>query len=112
MDIVYSSRKLAATMNSQKLTIAKWGDANARKIQQRLLEIRAADSLQDLCTLPQARCHQLVDNRDGQFAVDVKHPFRLVFEPVGNPVPLKPEGGIDTSKIKSVRIIGVEDYHG
>lgn len=59
-----------------------------------------------------ARCHELVADRAGQFAVSVKDPYRLIFEPAGTPVPRTRDGGIDRSKVTKIAIIGVVDYHG
>lgn len=57
------------------------------------------------------RCHELKGNRKGIFAVDLFHPYRLLFEPSGNPVPRKGKGEIDMENVTSIRILGVEDYH-
>jgi proteic killer suppression protein len=72
----------------------------------------AASTLAVLGTLPQARCHELAGDRKGQLAVDLKHPYRLVFRPANNPVPLKPDGGLDWAKVTAVTILEVVDYHG
>lgn len=76
------------------------------------MELRAADTLADIGTLPPARCHQLSGDRAGQFAVDVQHPFRLIFESAHDPVPRKEDGGIDLTRVTAVRILEVTDYHG
>ena len=44
------------------------------------------------------RCHQLSMNREGQYAVDLVHPYRLIFEKV--------DAGIQV-----VMIIEITDYH-
>jgi proteic killer suppression protein len=61
---------------------------------------------------PPERRHELSGNRKGRFAVDLKHPQRLVFEPNHNPLPRGADGGLDLKKINAVTIIEVEDYHG
>ena len=45
------------------------------------------------------------------FAVDLKQPYRLLFEPALIPFPKKEDGSTDLDKITAVRILGVEDYH-
>jgi hypothetical protein len=57
------------------------------------------------------RCHELREDRAGQLSLDLDHPYRLIFEPADNPIPLKPDGGIDWKKVTAIRIIGVEDTH-
>ena len=53
----------------------------------------------------------MIGRRKGEFAVDLKQPFRLVFRPNHDPVPLKTDGGIDLEHITSITIMSVEDYH-
>jgi proteic killer suppression protein len=55
--------------------------------------------------------HQLVGNREGQFSVDLDHPYRLIFYVADSPVPLKADGGADLSKVTTILIQGVEDTH-
>lgn len=76
------------------------------------MELKAADTLADISALPPARCHQLSGDRAGQFAVDVQHPFRLIFEPADDPVPRKEDGGIDLTRVRAIRILEVTDNHG
>lgn len=78
----------------------------------RLSELVAAENLAVMGCLPPARCHELVADRAGQFAVSVRDPYRLIFEPAGTPVPRTRDGGIDRSKVTEIAIIGVVDYHG
>ncbi len=76
------------------------------------MELSAADTLAEISALPSARCHQLIGDRAGQFAVDVQHPFRVIFEPAHDPVPRKEDGGIDLTRVMAIRILEVTDYHG
>ena len=73
--------------------------------------LKASLCLADVPEQKPDRRHELKGNRKGVFAVDLKHPYRLVFEPAENPVPRKEDGGIDCEKIFSIRILRVEDYH-
>jgi proteic killer suppression protein len=57
------------------------------------------------------RCHELAGNRQGQLAVDVKHPQRIVFEPADDPVPRALDGGLDWKRVKRIKIVEVVDYH-
>jgi len=77
----------------------------------RLDDIKGMANLSELMKLPNARCHPLILNRKGQFAVDLDHPYRLVFEPANDPLPKMPDGGLDYEKITLIRILEVIDYH-
>ena len=90
---------------------AKHGKRMAEKIQQRLAELQAAETLADMRDLPGARCHELTDNLAGSLAVDLVHPDRLVFLPDHSPRPELPEGGLDWQKVTKILIKGIGDYH-
>lgn len=71
----------------------------------------AASVLNDIRKLPQARCHELRGDRKGELAVDLDHPYRLIFEVANDPKPTKDNGGLDWLKTTTIRITGIEDYH-
>lgn len=112
MDIKFKTNKLCKKCSSKKEMVKEWGPELAQRLSQRLMEIQAMGSIGELRCLPQARCHQLTGDRDNQFAVDLKHPYRLIFEPYHDPVPLKSDGGFDLFKITAILILEVVDYHG
>jgi hypothetical protein len=56
--------------------------------------------------------HQLTENVDEQFAVDISRNERLVFEVADDPIPRKPDGGIDLERVTEIRVLRIEDYHG
>ena len=58
----------------------------ADKIHQRIDEIHAADTVEMLMEAHIGRCHPLTGNRKGQYAMDLVHPKRLVFEKRGNQI--------------------------
>ncbi|ESU34097.1 hypothetical protein G3A_02845 [Bacillus sp. 17376] len=112
MDIYYTSNKLAKICNDQSLMDRKWGVDNAKKIRRRLNELAAANHLAEIPHTPPPRRHQLTGKKAGQFAVDIQQPQRIIFEPDHDPVPLSEDGGMDLTKITSIIILEVEDYHG
>lgn len=83
----------------------------ARVIMIRLAVLKAARNLGMVPMTPPDRRHQLSANRDEQFAVDLVHPRRLVFEPNHEPLPRRDDGGIDTDQVTAITILDVIDYH-
>ena len=82
-------------------------------MRRRLDELDAAESLEVMRKFPQARCHELKGDRKGQLSVDLDQPYRLIFEPANEPIPRKPDGGLDWTKVNAIRILEVGvDYHG
>ncbi len=112
VEIAFATKKLADACNQEKKGNQSWGVRNANRVRQRLAELRAASCLEEISHLPPPRRHPLHGDREGQFAVDLVHPFRLIFEPAHDPVPRKPDGGIDLAQVTSILVLEVEDYHG
>ena len=108
---IQPSRKMAKTCNSEREMRAKLGVPDAKKLQQRLAELKAAATLDDMRSLPAARCHELTGDRKGQLAVDLVHPRRLIFEPDQTPTPTKDDGGLEWSKVTQIFIVEIVDYH-
>ena len=100
------------TCNDRKLLQAAYGEPNAKKIERRLFELYSVDDLSQIPVNPPARRHLLTGNRAGQFAVVVKEPFRIIFIPMNDPLPILPDGGIDINKVTKIKIIEIGDYHG
>jgi plasmid maintenance system killer protein len=110
LKITFANKKLEKACQKHSLLVKKHGAIRARKLRQRLDDLEAADSLALMRHLP-GRCHQLTGNRAGQFALDLDHPYRLIFGPDHNPIPRKEDDGIDWTAVTAVCIIAVEDYH-
>ena len=77
----------------------------------RLAVLRAAASLAVVPATPPDRAHPLRGDRDGQFTVDLVHPYRLVFEPNHEPLPRTENGGTDAGQVTAIVIVEVTDYH-
>lgn len=110
MDITFRTKKIAKTCNDGKEAIATLGPEQARRLRQRLDDLRAANSLQVMASLP-GRTHELKGDRKGQLSMDLKHPYRLIFVPAANPVPSKEDGGLDWAKVRAVEILEITDTH-
>jgi len=111
MEIHFLSRKMQKLCSSAKHMRGRLGPRNAERLQQRLAELVAAETLHDMRSLQKAHCHELGQDRDGQLAVDLVHPKRLIFEPADRLVPQKPDGGLDWKHVMSITVIEVVDYH-
>ncbi len=108
MHIYFINKRQEKLFNSEKSLTKKFGRRNARIIQQRLLDLNGVSNLSEMRLLP-GRCHRLKGDREGQFALDLEHPKRLIFEPFfENDESSK---NVELVEIKAVVIIGVIDYH-
>ena len=111
MDITFQTRKLEKTFNSAKTLQKKYGYRMAKTIMNRLAVLNAARTLELVPETPPDRRHQLRGERDKQYAVDLVHPYRLIFKPDHEPVPLKDDGGIDIGRVTAITIVEIIDYH-
>ncbi len=107
---MFKNSKFQRDCNDQKLLKKNHGADRAKRIRRRLDQLRDANVLEDMRNLP-GRCHELLQDRAGQLSLDLDHPYQLIFEPANEPIPRKPDGGIDWNQVTSVIILGVEDTH-
>lgn len=108
MQISFETERLAKLCSNSAALDRAYGEVCARRIRQRLQELEAVESLADMVF---GRPHELRGERVGQVSVDLVHPLRLIFRPTTQPPPVRTDGGLDRSKVKSVTIIQVTDPH-
>ena len=89
MKITYKNRSI-----EKVCTIA----SVAEKIQMRIDQIGAADTIEDLVKYRIGRCHFLKGDRKGQYAMDLVHPYRLIFVKTGE-------------EIQIANVMEIVDYH-
>lgn len=112
MEIEFKSKKLKKACNEEASGHREWGQNRARKVGQRLTELRAVANLLEFSKIPGTGFHPLHQNRQGQFAVSLNGNWRLVFLPLENPNSRLPDGSVDLENISGIKILEVEDYHG
>lgn len=98
LEITYKNKKIEKVCTDAKAADRIYGNEMAEKIQMRVAEINAADTVEMMIQFHIGRCHPLTNNRKGQYAVDLVHPYRLIFEKHGN-------------EIQIAYIVEVVDYH-
>ncbi len=112
MEIDFKSKKMMKAFNSEKSLQREYGHEQARFIKNRMSVLSAAPKLADVPVEKPERRHELKGDKKNQFAVDLKQPSRLIFEPNHNPIPTAKDGGIDLKTITAIRILKIEkDYH-
>jgi len=110
MKIYFKTKKRQKHCAEVRVMIKELGQRMSVKLQQRLMELNAADLLEDISHLPPARCHEL-QNRGGVFSVDLEYPYRLLFIPANESTPLTEDGGIDHQQVTEIEVIAIEDTH-
>lgn len=110
MQISFKSNKLKKQLTYPKNLLKSYGQM-AKKINQRIKDLEAAENLAVMRTIPAARCHELTEGRKDEFAVDVSKNYRLIFMADHEPIPIKEDGGKDWDQITHIKIIEIDDYH-
>lgn len=110
MDILFASKKLERLCHDEKIATRTLGAPSARKLRARLDDLIAAANLDYMRKLP-GRFHGLSKERAGQFALDLQGGCRLVFEPANSPLPKRPDGTLELTKVTAIKVVEVGDYH-
>ncbi len=110
MNITFANKKLEKWANNYATAQKKLGNERAKKYHQRLGELFDAESFDELQFLP-GSYHSLKGDRNGQWACNLDHPYRLIFEPAEKPVPTNEHGTPILSEMRVVDIIEIVDYH-
>lgn len=111
MDLLCNNVGLRRVLGDLSVMKRRYGASSAKRLQKRIMELLACETLSEMLDHHGARLHPLKGNRDGQFAVNVDGSRRLILEPSQEPVPRLPDGGVDLSQITSVILVEVADYH-
>ena len=98
MKVEYRNRSIEKVCTIASVAERSYGRQMADKIQLRIDQIKAADTVEQMIQYGIGRCHPLHQNRKNQYAVDLVHPMRLVFEKKGN-------------EIQIANSIEITDYH-
>lgn len=98
MKITYKTRKIEKICTIACEAEKKYGLEMAKKIHQRIDEIDAFDTVEELIQFHIGRCHALKGDRKGHYAMDLIHPYRLVFKKIG-------------CEIQIANVIEIIDYH-
>lgn len=98
MEVKYKTKKLMKICEDAHIATKAYGDKMAIKIQLRIDQIKASNDVIELVTFFIGRCHKLEGDRKGQYAMDLVHPYRLIF-------------CVDESSISIAKIEEIVDYH-
>ncbi len=111
MDVSFGNTGLKRLFDDESKMTRRYGERRSRSLLARLTVLGNAVTLSDVSSRPPERRHQLTGNRNGQFAVAVDPQYRLVFEPNHDPLPRRPDGGIDIDRVTAIVIVELTDYH-
>lgn len=98
MKITYKNKKIEKVCTIADEAERRYGPRMAEKIHQRIDEIDASDTVEEMVQSRIGKCHPLKGDRKGQYAMELTQPYRLIFTKRGN-------------EIQIVNVIEIVDYH-
>ena len=104
MEIEFRINKMKKAYENIKKLRREYGSQQAEEIVKRINELQNAPTLYDISKLPQARLHPLSGTLNGHFAVDLKHPYRMILLPLNGEIS-------DYNTITKIQIYDIKDYH-
>lgn len=118
MDIEFRTKRLQETCNDKKKRDREYGPERSKILLRRLVQMSNAATLEEFKQV-HPRAHSLRADRKGEWAADLDHPYRLIFEPVPDPVD-EDEGDTgsadEATAISAIRVVKIlevgVDYHG
>jgi plasmid maintenance system killer protein len=114
MDIYVRDENLRSAIEDEAVCKRRYGADMAKKLMLRVAALRAADSLADFWPPKSGpeRCHELKGEQAGTFSVDLKQPYRLLFQPhAETPQPDRSGEQQRWKSITAIDIFGIEDTH-
>lgn len=110
MDLSYKNNKLKLSLTTDK-GLAKHYGSLAKKIKQRISELKSADNLEVVSKLPALRLHPHIGKGKGYWSIDIQQNWRILFTINQDPVPTLEDGGVDLKAITIIQIESVKDPH-
>ena len=114
MDIYVTDNNLRGAITDEGDCRRQYGAYTAKRVTLRVAALRAADSLADFWPPKSGpeRCHELRGDRAGTFSVDLKQPYRLLFEEYeATATPDRSDERLRWKSITAIHILGIEDIH-
>lgn len=106
MKLVYKNKKIENVCTSysyNNLILKEYGNIVAKKLPQRIIELKSFNSLQDVPTSLPFRRHKLIGKYDGCFAINITNQYRLIFRPLN--------GNDDLKQIDKIEILEVSKHY-
>lgn len=101
--------KIQKSVSDVSVCQKQFGKRMAGVIFRRLNQLSASSTLETMRNL--GRCHELKDDWSGNFAVDLVHPYRLIFKPDNDNKDYLDGRTIVWKRVVAVEIVDIVDYH-
>lgn len=98
MHVIFNNNEIEKICTNPDYAKKKYGKNMAYKIFERINFMISTKDVETMIRIRYGRCHKLKGDREGQYSLDLVHPYRLIFESY--------DGYVVVAKI-----IEIVDYH-
>lgn len=110
MELLYKSNRLEKSLTTD-MGLAKSYGTLAKKIKQRITQLKSADNLELISRLPVLRLHHHIGKNIGVWSIDIQENWRILFKINQDPIPTIDNDDVDLKAITIICIKSVEDPH-
>lgn len=110
MKLSFNDAKLKRCAEDESFSVRKLGTIRSKLYLRRINDFLNADNLEELRYMP-GNYHELIGNRKGEWACNLDQPYRLIFRPIEEPIPLDNNGNYIWVEILGVEIMEIDNYH-
>lgn len=110
MELAFSDRTFRDLCHNESLANETFGKLVASKLKRILADLYAVSVVQDLLLLP-GKPRRLNDATHDIMAIDIIDGYMLTFQAGHNHRPALPSGETDWSRVKRIKILGMERTH-
>ncbi len=110
MELAFTDKNFRDLCLNEFLAIQVLGAPLAGKLKRRLADLAAATFVSDLFALP-GRPRELMNNRSGDMVIDLINGQQLVFQNGHIKVGFLQSGSVDWTRVRRVKILGLENGH-
>lgn len=103
MKIVYKTKKFEKICNEFSKTQKEYGIQIAKKLYQRIKELKASETFGDALKIRSMYLHLLTGKLEGKYGIKLTGNYRLILIPRGD--------NVEIEKIQEVMLDDVIDYH-
>jgi toxin HigB-1 len=110
VNISFKNNKLEQQLSADQ-GLAKTFGPLAKKVRQRMTQLKSADNLQIIAENKVLRLHPYKGSRKGEWSIDIQENWRIIFLIDHEPIPTLADGGVNLKEITIIKIESVEDPH-
>lgn len=108
MNINFNNKQLEKCANDERYSKRFLGEKRAKIYKKRIDSLFSANNLEELRYAP-GNLHKLTSNRDGQWAIDLDQPYRLIIEPQLNENYIENKDNFKWDYITNITILEIID---